>query len=130
MFASAEELSKKLRAARYIIDPVTLSVVYLATRMQKPLLIEGPPGCGKTELAYAIASAADVAVERLQCYIGVTEDKAIGKFDEALQKLFLETQADHLNDEWDQVRRRLHTLEAISLSWWRTGSAGSCGTSD
>ena len=64
MFSSAEELSEKLRAARYIIDPVTLSVVYLAARMQKPLLIEGPPGCGKTELAYAVAAAASVAVER------------------------------------------------------------------
>lgn len=53
MFSSVEELAHKLRAARYIIDPVTLSVVYLAARMQKPLLIEGPPGCGKTELAYA-----------------------------------------------------------------------------
>jgi hypothetical protein len=53
VFASEEELSEKLRAARYVIDPVTLSVVYLAARMQKPLLIEGPPGCGKTELAYA-----------------------------------------------------------------------------
>jgi MoxR-like ATPase len=111
VFASAEELSKKLRAARYIIDPVTLSVVYLAARMQKPLLIEGPPGCGKTELAYAVASAANVSVERLQCYIGVTEDKAIGKFDEALQKLFLETQAEHLDKDWDEVRRRLHTLD-------------------
>jgi len=53
MFSSAKELSEKLRKARYIIDPVTLSVVYLAARMKKPLLIEGPPGCGKTELAYA-----------------------------------------------------------------------------
>ena len=111
MFASAEELSKKLRAARYIIDPVTLSVVYLAARMQKPLLIEGPPGCGKTELAYAVASAANVAVEGLQCYVGVTEDKAIGKFDEALQKLFLEAQAEHLDRDWDEVRRRLNTLD-------------------
>ena len=111
MFASEEELSEKLRAARYIIDPVTLSVVYLAARMQKPLLIEGPPGCGKTELAYAVAAAANVSVERLQCYVGITEDKAIGKFDEPLQKLFLETQGEHLEKDWAEVRRRLHTLD-------------------
>jgi MoxR-like ATPase len=51
VFSSASELAAKLRAARYIIDPVTLEVVYLAARMRKPLLVEGPPGCGKTELA-------------------------------------------------------------------------------
>ena len=96
MFSSATELATKLRAARYIIDPVTLSVVYLATRMQKPVLIEGPPGCGKTELAYAVAEAGNATVERLQCYVGITEDKAIGKFDEALQKLFLETEGENL----------------------------------
>jgi DNA polymerase III delta prime subunit len=79
--------------------------------MQKPLLIEGPPGCGKTELAYAVAAAANVNVERLQCYVGITEDKAIGKFDEALQKLFLETQGEHLEKDWVEVRRRLHTLD-------------------
>ncbi len=111
MFSSPTELATKLRAARYIIDPVTLSVVYLATRMQKPLLIEGPPGCGKTELAYAVAVAANVNVERLQCYVGISEDKAIGKFDEALQKLFLETQSEHLEQDWVEVRRRLHTLD-------------------
>lgn len=111
MFSSTEELSEKLRGARYIIDPVTLSVVYLAARMQKPLLIEGPPGCGKTELAYAFAEAAGTKVERLQCYIGITEEKAIGKFDEALQKLFLETQGEGLKKDWSEVRQRLHTLD-------------------
>ena len=111
MFSSASELAEKLRAARYIIDPVTLSVVYLAARMQKPLLIEGPPGCGKTELAYAVAEAASAVVERLQCYVGITEDKAIGKFDEALQQLFLETQGENLDKDWSQIRQRLHTLD-------------------
>ena len=111
MFSSVEELARKLRAARYIVDPVTLSVVYLAARMQKPLLIEGPPGCGKTELAYAIAEAAGTVVERMQCYVGISEEKAIGKFDEALQKLFLETQGENLKKDWSEVRQRLHTLD-------------------
>ena len=111
MFASVAELASKLRAARYIVDPVTLSVVYLASQMRKPLLIEGPPGCGKTELAYAVAEAASAPVERLQCYAGITEDKAIGKFDEALQKLFLETQGENLTKDWNGIRQRLHTLD-------------------
>ena len=111
VFQSSEELSAKLRSARYLVDAVTLEVVYLAARMQKPLLVEGPPGCGKTELAYAVAEAAGTTVERLQCYVGITEEKAIGKFDEALQKLFLETQAERLEKDWEGIRGRLHTLE-------------------
>ena len=111
MFSSASELATKLRAARYIVDPVTLEVVYLAARMRKPLLVEGPPGCGKTELAYAVAAAANTVVERLQCYVGITEEKVIGKFDEALQKLFLDTQAANLGQDWDQIQNRLYSLD-------------------
>lgn len=111
VFSSAHELSSRLQAARYITDPVTLEVVYLAARLQKPLLVEGPPGCGKTELAYAVAAAADTVVERLQCYVGITEEKVIGKFDEALQKLFLETQGAELTREWSRIRQQLHTLD-------------------
>jgi len=111
VFSSASELAHKLRAARYIVDPVTLKVVYLAARMRKPLLVEGPPGCGKTELAYALAAAANTVVERLQCYVGITEEKVIGRFDEALQKLFLETEADKLHQEWSEIRNRLYTLD-------------------
>ena len=111
MFSSANELAAKLRTARYIIDPVTLEVVYLATRMRKPLLVEGPPGCGKTELAYAMAAAANTVVERLQCYVGITEEKVIGKFDEALQRLYLETQAADLGQDWGRIRNRLHSLD-------------------
>ncbi|MHB8656185.1 MAG: AAA family ATPase [Terriglobia bacterium] len=111
MFESLNELEQKLRDAKYVIDPVSLEVVYLAARMQKPLLVEGPPGCGKTELAYAVACAAETVVERLQCYEGITEDKAIGKFDESLQKLFLEIQGDRLGEDWDAIRGRLHSLD-------------------
>ena len=99
MFSSASELATKLRGARHIIDPVTLEVVYLAARMRKPVLVEGPPGCGKTELAYAVAEAANTVVERLQCYVGLTEEEVIGKFDEGLQKLFLDTQAANLGQD-------------------------------
>lgn len=114
MFSSARDLSEKLRSVRYIADPVTLSVVYLASRIQRPLLIEGPPGCGKTELAYAVAEAAGTVVERLQCYVGISEEKAIGRFDEALQKLFLETQGEDFEKNWPELRRRLHTLDFFS----------------
>jgi MoxR-like ATPase len=65
----------------------------------------------KDGAAYAIAEAAGTVVERLQCYIGISEEKAIGKFDEALQALFLETQGESLKKDWSEVRQRLHTLD-------------------
>jgi len=111
MFTSMAELAEKLYAVRYIVDEVTVNVVFLATQMQKPLLIEGPPGCGKTELAYAVAEAADTSLERLQCFQGITEEKAIGKFDECLQRLFVETYTGDPKNEWSTIRKRLHTLE-------------------
>jgi MoxR-like ATPase len=111
VFASVGELAEGLRGALYVTDPVTLQVVYLAAKLQKPLLVEGPPGCGKTELAYAVAVAGHTTVERLQCYEGITEEKAIGKFDEALQKLFLETQGELLGRDWNAIQSRLHSLD-------------------
>jgi len=111
VFSSIEDLGQRLGKAKYVIDEVTLQVVYLAARMQKPVIVEGPPGCGKTALAQAIASAGNTVIERLQCYAGINEEKAIGKFDGALQKLFLETQGDRLQKDWDAIRSSLHTLD-------------------
>jgi|SRR6516165_2522117 MoxR-like ATPase len=96
VFSSANELAAKLRAARYVIDPVALEVVYLAARMHKPLLIEGPPGCGKTELAYTVAAAAHTVVERLQCYVGITEEKVIRKLDDVLEKAIWRRRGDSI----------------------------------
>ena len=64
-------------------------VVFLAAKLNKPLLLEGPAGSGKTQLAISVAAAAGTHVERLQCYRGVSEDKAIGRFDEGLQRLYI-----------------------------------------
>jgi hypothetical protein len=114
VFLSSNEIAEKLKCARYVIDPNMLQVVYLAARMHKPILLEGPPGCGKTELAYAIAAAGDTVVERLQCYEGITEEKAIGRFDQALQRLYLETQGREVNRDWDSLRKELHTLRFFS----------------
>jgi len=78
MFDSLKDLSSKLAATGYFIDPVMTQVVFLAAKLQKPLLLEGPAGSGKTQLALSVAAAGGTHVERLQCYRGVTEDKAIG----------------------------------------------------
>ncbi len=114
MFATIEDLRVRLRSTRYVIDSVTLKAVYLAAEMKKPLLVEGPPGSGKTELAYAIASAAGTVVERLQCYEGIGEDKAIGRFDEGLQDLYLRLHGSGLGDDWESIRNHLHSLDFFS----------------
>ncbi|HUV96925.1 MAG TPA: MoxR family ATPase [Acidobacteriaceae bacterium] len=80
----------RLKATGYFIDPVMTRIVFLAAKLQKPLLLEGPAGSGKTQLAVSVAQAAGTHIERLQCYRGVTEDKAIGRFDESLQRLYME----------------------------------------
>jgi len=111
MFASPRDLADKLLASKYIIDDTILAALYLAAKMHRPVLIEGPPGCGKTELAYAVARSAGTNLERLQCYAGINEDAAIGKFDEALQRLFLDARISRDGDTWEAIRQELHGLE-------------------
>ena len=108
MFDSIAELTAKLAATGYFIDPVMTKVVYLAARMQKPLLLEGPAGSGKTQLAVSVAQAAGTHIERLQCYRGVTEDKAIGRFDESLQRLYMEfSKGNGESGNWRELQANL-----------------------
>ena len=108
MFSSLEEVSAGLRATGYIADSVASTTVYLAAKLHKPMLLEGPAGSGKTQLAYAVAEAADTTVERLQCYEGINEEKAIGKFDEPLQRLCVELKSKSANVDWESLRTELH----------------------
>ena len=114
MFSSLQELEGRLRASGYIADSVTTTTAYLAARLQKPLLLEGPAGSGKTQLAYAIAEAARATVERLQCYEGINEEKAIGKFDEPLQRLCVELKAKSVTVDWESLRTELHGQQFFS----------------
>jgi len=111
MFSSLEEVGERLRCTGYIADSVATTTVYLAARLQKPLLLEGPAGSGKTQLAYAVADAADTTVERLQCYEGINEEKAIGKFDESLQRLCVELKAKSVSVDWESLRTELHSQQ-------------------
>ena len=106
MFDSLDDLSVKLTATGYFVDPVMTRVVYLAARLQKPLLLEGPAGSGKTQLAVSVAQAVGTHVERLQCYRGVTEDKAIGRFDESLQRLYMEFSKGQ-NESWQSLQANI-----------------------
>ncbi len=114
MFSSLEEVTEGLRHSGYIVDSVTTTAVYLAATLHKPVLLEGPAGSGKTQLAYAVAEAADTKVERLQCYQGISEDKAIGKFDESLQQLCVDLKARSINVEWDALQVELHGRKFFS----------------
>lgn len=112
MFDSSEQVHHALSEAGYITDRLTATAVYLAAKLKKPLLLEGPAGSGKTELSYAVARAAGTEVERLQCYQGIGEEKAIGKFDESLQRLYLELATRNPQaGEWSALGKQLSTLE-------------------
>jgi MoxR-like ATPase len=108
MFESFDDLMERLKATGYFIDPVMVQVVYLAAKLQKPLLLEGPAGSGKTQLAVSVAQAAGTHIERLQCYRGVTEDKAIGRFDESLQRLYMEfSKGNGESGSWRELQANL-----------------------
>jgi MoxR-like ATPase len=108
MFASPSETLAGLESAGYFTDIKTATAVYLAGRINRPVLLEGPAGAGKTELAQSVARAYGVSLLRLQCYQGINEEKAIGQFDRGLQELYvlLMSRSGQAPD-WAQIKREI-----------------------
>ncbi len=95
----------------YIADRKTATTVFLAARLEKPLLVEGPAGVGKTFLAGALAVATGSRLIRLQCYPGLDEGKALYEWNYQKQLLYLQTLKE--NSNWDEIRAGVYTSEFL-----------------
>lgn len=107
-FAGVTDVSERLQAAGYLTDDAIETVVYLAERLRKPILVEGPAGVGKTELAKAVAAARDASLVRLQCYEGLDEAKALYEWNYKKQLLRIQvgkapTEAPGGGEDWEDV---------------------------
>ena len=93
-----EEINKKLEANNYISNNQINTTLFLAFMLKKPILIEGPPGTGKTELAKTIAESFDRDFFRIQCYEGITFEQVVGEWNYQKQLLYLELARENKED--------------------------------
>jgi MoxR-like ATPase len=99
-FESPKAASSRLADVGYLADEATATATFLAGALQKPVLVEGPAGVGKTELAKAIARASGAELIRLQCYEGLDEARALYEWDYRKQLLYI--QAREQTAAWDE----------------------------
>jgi MoxR-like ATPase len=98
MFEGVEDVQKRLLDQGYIADKNIATVVFLASRLSKPILIEGPAGVGKTELAKAVSAAVKRPLIRLQCYEGLDESKALYEWEYSKQLLYTQMLRDKIGE--------------------------------
>jgi MoxR-like ATPase len=91
-FASADDVADQLRSVGYLPDRRIAAAIFLGERLSKPVLVEGPAGTGKTELAKCVAAMTDSRLIRLQCYEGLDEAKALYEWDYRKQLLHIQMQ--------------------------------------
>src|SRR5438552_12856978 len=99
---SVSDVTDGLRQAGYLPGESTALVSFLATKLDKPVLVEGPAGVGKTELAKALSRYLDRRLVRLQCYEGLDEAKALYEWN--YRKQLLRIQAESEGTGWDAVQ--------------------------
>jgi MoxR-like ATPase len=111
-FASPDEVTERLASTGYLADATTATTAYLAGALEKPLLVEGPAGVGKTELAKAIARVTGAELVRLQCYEGLDEARALYEWN--YKKQLLRIQATQGSDAtWAETHDDIFTDEFL-----------------
>jgi len=98
MYSSIEDVIKRFKDELYIVNRDIATVVYLSTIMQKPVLVEGPAGVGKTELGKVMAKSQGLELIRLQCYEGLDEAKALYEWEYAKQLLYTQILKDKIGE--------------------------------
>ncbi len=112
MDITPEFVSEGLRRARYITNERVETAIFLALALEKPLLIEGPAGSGKTEVAKVLAEILNTQLIRLQCYEGLDEARALYEWN--YQKQLLRLQADeHQGLRWEELSEHLFSREYL-----------------
>ncbi|GAB2870573.1 MoxR family ATPase [Myroides odoratimimus subsp. xuanwuensis] len=110
-FTSQDQTLAGLAESGYLADAATATTTYLAGVLEKPLLIEGPAGVGKTELAKAVAQAHGAELVRLQCYEGLDEARALYEWN--YKKQLLRIQASGAGESWDETHDDIFTDEFL-----------------